>query len=86
MKLIISIIILLTLNACGKEEKYLSATEAVGYIKNGYSLMCKKGNEEILINRNVIFVGYIAGTYMFTSNNNPKYAGILPNECKLPKR
>jgi len=85
MKLVISIIILLTLNACAKEEKYLSEKKAVDYIKNGYSLVCTKGNEEIVVNRNVIFVGYIAGMYMFTSNNNPRYAGISPAKCRLHK-
>ena len=65
------------------KAEYLSAEKAVDYIKNGYSLICKKGDRDIIINRNVVFAARIGGVYMFTSNYNPKYAGISPEKCKL---
>ncbi len=41
MKLLISIIILLTLNACAKEKKYLSEYDARVHLNNGGSLFCE---------------------------------------------
>ena len=83
-KLTYSLIIvgLLSTTACAKKEKYLSEKEAIDYIRNGYSLICKKRDENILINKNVVFVSHMAGMYMFTSNYNPRYAGISTSKCK----
>jgi len=41
MKLVISIIILLTLNVCAKEKKYLSEYDARVHLNNGGSLFCE---------------------------------------------
>ena len=47
MKLIISMIVLLTLNACAKEKKFLSVSEAMHYYKKGVMLEC--GKSEIVL-------------------------------------
>ncbi|WP_457749602.1 hypothetical protein [Sulfurimonas sp.] len=83
MKLFISIMILLTLNACAKEQKqYLSEYDARVYLNNGGTLYCEDSKTKKIFTINRSWEGLRLGGVSFYTKGS---RAIMVRKCTINK-